>query len=114
MREERVFCVEFFEDADGTDCTGIKSIGTIDSGPIDREAAYELIKQGNHRFYVENGDPPVRAYLETATTEGGTNYVRTKADATEDNNLLSLRRCQEVLEEWLVELAKSPGPGKSR
>lgn len=55
------------------------------------ERMYEKVEEKNQDFYVENGND--RAYLEGVEEDDGTKYVRTEADSTTENNLLSLEGC---------------------
>ena len=53
---------------------------------------YDFIKDGG-RAYVEDRYGDV-AYLMTAVTARGTKYVKTVADETKADNLLSLPECK--------------------
>lgn len=53
---------------------------------------YEFIKNGGQAFVMDSAGN--KAYLITAETASGTKYVKTKADSTERNNLLTLQECR--------------------
>ena len=62
------------------------------SGKSTRLDMYEFIKNGGQAFVMDSAGN--KAYLITAETASGTKYVKTKADSTERNNLLTLQECR--------------------
>ena len=64
---------------------------TGESGRITRLGLYDWIKKGGEAYVKEGYDNRVKVI--TAETQNGTKYVKTVADYTEKNNLLSLKEC---------------------
>lgn len=74
--------------------TAISRLGWTEgqkSGYMSRIEMYDWIQQGG-RAYVQDAYGDV-AYLMTAVTSRGTKYVKTVADETKADNLLSLKEC---------------------
>lgn len=65
--------------------------GTGKVGKSNRLTIYNWIKNENGYAYVEKNGRKVKVI--TAETSSGTKYVKTEADSTTVNNLLSLREC---------------------
>ena len=63
---------------------------TGNTGITTRLDLYDFIKKGNY-VYVERFGNKVK--VTTAETSNGTKYVKTEADSTTENNLLSLKEC---------------------
>jgi hypothetical protein len=73
----------------------ISSVGWVDEqqgsrGNWSREQIYQWIKSGGQAFVAFGA---VRAQVITAETSRGTKFVKTKADNTVRDNLLSLPEC---------------------
>jgi hypothetical protein len=67
-------------------------VGDSKSGYLTRIEMYDWLKQGGSAF-VKDAFGNV-AYLMTAVTRLGTKYVKTVADETKADNLLSLSECR--------------------
>ncbi|MEO6536455.1 MAG: DUF3892 domain-containing protein [Candidatus Paceibacterota bacterium] len=76
--------------------TAISRLGWIQDGTSDKKyntrlEMYDFVKDGGRAYVLDSqGD---KAYLMTAITVGGTKYVKTVADETRADNLLSLPEC---------------------
>lgn len=65
--------------------------GTGKVGKSDRLTIYDWIKNKGGQAYVEKNGNKVKVI--TAETSSGTKYLKTEADSTTVNNLLSLPEC---------------------
>ena len=71
----------------------ITHVGGVTDGRwrITQEDAIQLIENKTWRFYVKVIDKPV--WIVVAISQYGNKYLKTEADGTQPNNLLSLPEC---------------------
>lgn len=69
----------------------IKFVGLGGTEKYTQQQVVRWIDGGEHKFYVERGGK--RANVITATSPYGNRYIKTEADGSEPNNLLSLQEC---------------------
>jgi hypothetical protein len=94
--EYRIVCIEKDNGNHENRHVAISSLGWVASnGKSDyssRVQMYEFVKNGGHAYVQDAyGD---KAYLMSAVSPFGTKYVKTVADETRADNLLSLSECR--------------------
>jgi hypothetical protein len=68
----------------------ISEVKFADGSKESRAAAYKAVMSNSDYYFTTGGGQKAR--VEGATSTTGTNYIRTKADSTIKDNLLSLPR----------------------
>lgn len=92
----RITCIKKSNGSHSNPYTAIETLGWIEDGTnrkgtTSRADMYEWVKNGNYA-YVKDAQGRV-AKLIHAETATGTKYVKTVADETQADNLLSLAEC---------------------
>ncbi len=80
----------------GTDCQSITHLGGPNNGGAQwvwtKEIIIGHIERGAHQFYTFKPNTKEKAYVEVVTERTG-KYLRTRANSTSTDNLLSLNSC---------------------
>lgn len=94
--EIRITCINKDSGNHENPYTAITFLGWNDTNgdkkPTSREEMYSWVKGGG-KAYLQDSKGEI-AYLVAETTANGTKYVKTKADQTQDDNLLKLDECK--------------------
>jgi len=89
MSDNRITCINKDERKNPYERIQFVGLGGNDKHP--QQQIVRWIDSGQHSFYVERGGK--RAKVITATSPYGNRYIKTEADGSEPNNLLSLPEC---------------------